>query len=131
MTNEEKEVFRGRLKKAGYTVYTTVTHVAKSGMSRVITSFIIENNTPQCIDYAIAQILDNRFHKKHQGLVVHGCGMDMGFSLVYDLSRVLWPKGFICRGERKCPSNDHNNGSRDYSKHLHSSGGYCLIQKWL
>lgn len=59
-----------------------------------------------------------------------GCGMDVGFSLVYNLGWVLFPNGFECVGER-CPSNDHSNGDRDYSPHHHSDGGYALRQRWL
>lgn len=44
---------------------------------------------------------------------MNGCGMDMGFHLVYSLSRVLFsPKqgGFECLGiGHYCPSNDHSN----------------------
>lgn len=66
------------------------------------------------------------------GLIVGGCGMDMGYHLVYALARKLWPDGFDCIGPG-CPSNDHSNGDRDYTpghRH-HADGGYCLKHRWL
>jgi hypothetical protein len=56
-----------------------------------------------------------------------GAGMDMGFALVYNLSRSLYPNGFDCIGE-SCPSNDHVNG---YNRSHHADGGYALQQSWL
>jgi hypothetical protein len=71
-----------------------------------------------------------RRDERYGGIKQHGAGMDMGFGLVYTLSRSLYPNGFECIGER-CPSNDHSNGDRDYTPHTHSDGGYALQQAWL
>ena len=30
-----------------------------------------------------------------------------------------------------CPSNDHINGDRNHTPHLHESGGYALRQRWI
>jgi hypothetical protein len=46
------------------------------------------------------------------GITVGGGGMDMGFHLVYNLGRVLWPFGFKRAGKR-------------------CDGGYALRQEWL
>lgn len=68
---------------------------------------------------------------KGDALVVNGCGMDMGFHVVYELGYTLYGRdGFICIGER-CPSNDHSNGDRDYTPHAHTDGGYALRYEWL
>lgn len=63
--------------------------------------------------------------------------MDMGFNLVYNLSRTLFPDGFICSGE-SCRSNDHFNdrskGMRpeNFAGKRHTGdGGYALRQEWL
>ena len=56
--------------------------------------------------------------------------MDMGFHLVYELSRALYPAGFVCSGD-KCNSNDHSNGDRDHSPHQHQDGGYALRCRWI
>jgi len=77
------------------------------------------------LDYYISKALDWPLNDK--GIRVGGCGMDMGFHLIYSLSRILYPNGFDCIGDN-CPSNDHFN--REDNKH-HKDGGYALIQKWL
>ena len=62
---------------------------------------------------------------------------DVGFELVYNLGRVLYPHGFACVGE-KCQSNDHMNDHSDgmrrenYVGKMHTGdGGYALRQEWL
>lgn len=140
----------------GSTVYTILRHVSRSGMSRSISCVICGTDGPQDIDWLVRRALDARYDRKHSGIVVGGCGMDMGFHLVYSLSYTLYPKGFGCVGAR-CPSNDHANGDRDYTphglydengeqedrdpfigeeqdgckRHWHQDGGYAISQRWL
>jgi hypothetical protein len=116
--------------KTGDIVYTMITHVSNSGMMRTIRTIIIRNNEPLDISYKVAKALGWNLNRKHDGITVNGCGMDMGFHVVYSLSSRLFPEGHVCIGE-KCPSNDHSNGDRDYTPHNHKDGGYALIQKWL
>ena len=117
---------------AGSEVYTILKHVSRSGMSRdiscVMTTESLTYKGKQIInnlDYYISKALDWPLNDK--GIRVGGCGMDMGFHLIYSLSRILYPNGFDCIGDN-CPSNDHFN--REDNKH-HKDGGYALIQKWL
>ena len=127
---EAVERLRGWL-KPGDTVFTILRHVSRSGMTRHIGVVMLREGVDLHPNYAIAAVCDYRLNKNGDGLVVGGCGMDMGFALVYDLSRVLFPDGFDCTGEG-CPSNDHSNGDRDYSPHRHTGdGGYALKQRWL
>lgn len=123
---ELKELF----KKGKYTVYTVLRHVSRSGMMRRISCFVMVNNQPINIDWYIEKLGTYQRHKNKEGLLISGCGMDMGFSLVYNTSAVVYRGGFICRGE-KCPSNDHPNGDRNYKPHKHSDGGYNLKQRWI
>jgi len=141
--------------KPGMVVYTTLRHVSRSGMQRVIDVHVMQDNEPRWIGYMAAKALGDRYDDKRQGIVVGGCGMDMGFSIAYNLSRYLFPD-FGCVGEgdgyaTRCPSNDHSNGDRDYTphgtpaerkgadgslcechkEHWHSDGGYALRHKWL
>ena len=51
-------------------LYAVLDHVSKSGMYRRISIFYIKENTPICIC-------------REAG--ISGCGMDMGFSLAYDI----------------------------------------------
>lgn len=136
--------------KPGATVYTTLLHVSRSGMQREIGLWTIvvptDGREPynQYLSGYAAKLLGHR-RGKRDGVVVNGCGMDMGFAVVYELSRALWPNGHGCIGEG-CPSNDHSNGDRDYTPHnadevsaltpgyvahWHNDGGYALKQRWL
>ena len=69
-------------------------------------------------------------------LLQKGCGMDMGFELVYNLGYALWPNGYTCTGDSKefgkrCRSNEHSNGDRNYQPHHHTDGGYAFRQEWI
>jgi len=127
---EYKEKLRGVL-APGDVVYTTVRHVSRSGMRRAIDVHIIRDEEPLWLSYQVAKALGWHFNEKNEAVDVDGCGMDMGFHIVYELSRALFPKGFECVGEGKCRSNDHTNGDRNYEPHHHQDGGYALRQRWL
>lgn len=84
--------------KPGDTVYTILDHVSSSGMSRQIRVVLLSCEGSKAVDlhpnYAVGKALGLR-HAKRNGreqdaLVVGGCGMDMGFHLVYGLSQVLY-----------------------------------------
>ena len=122
--------------KPGDTVYTILRHVSQSGMQREISMYVMQpdDREPsgtrlQWIDGYARKVLGMRLGKR-EGLVVGGCGMDMGFHLVYNLSYALFGKGWTCVGER-CPSNDHSNGDRNRKPHPHSDGCYALSHRWL
>lgn len=123
--------------KPSDTLYTVLKHVSQSGMTRHISVMrVTENKTIQCLDWYILRALDRR-EAKDGSVVVGGCGMDMGFHLIYTLSSVLFHDGFTCVGEgelgkyNSCPANDHFNGDRDYTPHNHRDGGYALKQQWV
>ncbi len=120
--------------KPGDTVYTILRHRAASGMSRVIDHVVIEIDAgvPKVhhIGWNVAKAIGLTYDRDRDGIKVSGTGMDMGFSLVYDLGRVMFPDGFECTGHG-CPANDHSNGDRDYTPHQHREGGYALRQRWL
>lgn len=118
----------------GDNVYTFMRHVSRSGMQREISCAAFDrrvlddddddrftNNVVHgaiiTIDYEVSTALGWRVGK-HGGIVVGGTGMDMGFHLVYELGRVLWPDGTPePHGKR--------NGQPD------SEGGYALRRMWL
>lgn len=122
--------------KPGDTVHTQLKSVSRSGMSRVIQVIKIEcdpeQKEPQILylGYNVAEAIGMKYDREREGVKVGGCGMDMGFAIVYDLSRALFKDGFDCIGEG-CPANDHRNGDRDYTPHRHSDPGYALKQRWL
>lgn len=109
----------------GSTVWTKVTHVSRSGMSRNIQAFAIQDNEPRNVSGHVARVLE--WPERHDAVAVAGCGMDMGFHLVHALGYALYRDGFDCVGDH-CPSNDHSN--RVATKR-HTEGGYALRQRWI
>ena len=136
-----------RILKPGDTVDTVLRHVSRSGMSRRIDLYARTENGPMFITGMAAAAMGMRWDRNKGGIVVGGCGMDMGFHLVYNLSYTLWPKGFDCIGEgNRCPSNDHSNRvtppdhackgngyctDLECVPWLHKDGGYALRHNWL
>jgi hypothetical protein len=125
--------------KPGTAVYTVLDHVSRSGMQRQIRVLVPYTREDGTIDflhpnYSVSIALGwpqaTRNGRRQDGIKVNGCGMDMGFHLVYSLSRVLWPDGYECTG-KGCHSNDHSNGDRNYTPHHHNDGGYALAHRWL
>ena len=98
--------------KEGDTVFTVLRSVSRSGMMRVIAPIIIRPREDKPgevetwhIGYNAALALEQPYDRDREGVKVSGCGMDMGFHLVYELSSLLfgWENG----------------------------GGYKLKHKWL
>lgn len=125
----------------GDTVHTVLRHVSSSGMTRHISVVIVRDGEPVDISWSVARAMGwtlAETRSTNRGVKVGGCGMDMGFHLVYSLSRTLYPEGHACTGESgygadRCPSNDHSNDrTADYrTDRVHSDGGYALKQRWL
>lgn len=104
--------------KAKQTIYTNLRHVSKSGMSRSISLFIVQKGQIRNIDCLAADAMGRNLAANGPGIAVGGCGMDMGFSLVYSLGRALWPKG------TRRPHGTRN-GVPD------TDGGYALRHEWI
>ena len=72
------------------TVYVVLRSVSKSGMSRTMTLFVMRNGEPHYITYDVARAVG--WNRDREGnLKVSGCGMDMGFHVVYTLAGLLYP----------------------------------------
>ena len=80
--------------REGDTIYTICRHVSRSGAMRHITFYIMLDNEPFRINAHIADVLDMKFNKHNDALKVSGCGMDMGFHIVYELSHRLFNNGY-------------------------------------
>lgn len=120
---QEREKARENLRefiKPGTTIYTVSRHTSRSGIYRAIDAFVMRDGEPVRISFQVAKACGLRYDRKHEAIGMGGCGMDMGFALVYDLSYYLAPGGFGCIGEG-CPSNDHSNGDRSYVPHSDAS----------
>jgi hypothetical protein len=146
---EREEECKARLLEMiqpGDTVYTILRHVSRSGMYRAIALYIIKDGRPIWVSRYAGDLL-GVWNERYEACGAGGCGMDMGFHLVYELSHRLFGKGWGCIGEG-CPSNDHSNGDRDYTphghrgpryipgdkdalRHWHNDGGYALRQSWM
>ena len=105
------------LLKPNQKIYTSLNSVSSSGMSRQISVYVVDGDSIRNITWLVAQILDYKIGSKG-GMVVGGCGMDMGFHVVYGLGRALWPNGIQ-------EPHGTRNGVPD------SDGGYALKHSWL
>jgi len=76
----------------GSEVYTLVTRVSASGMSRDIKVFMVFKGKITNITFHIARVLGYRQDEHTDALKVKGCGMDMGYHVVYSLSYALHGK---------------------------------------
>ena len=116
----------------GSTVLTILRHCSRSGMSRSIAVMAHEpGGTPWDVSMTVSTALGMNFDNRHGGIKISGCGMDMGYAIVYALGAALYPNGHPCQGV-SCSSNDHSNGDRDYTAgKLHRDGGYAFRHRWL
>lgn len=78
----------------GSAVFTILTHVSRSGMSRNIKCLILH---PQYgidnISYHVARALELPHVDRDSAIRVSGCGMDMGFHLISSLAYALDYRG--------------------------------------
>lgn len=109
--------------KPGTTIYTKVENVSASGMSRRISVYVVAPKTKQApasilnITSMAANATGYALSDKG-GINMGGCGMDMGFAIVYALGRAIWPKGTP-------KPHGTRNGEPD------KDGGYALKHCWL
>ncbi len=128
----EAKKFLLSILKPSSVVYTVLRHVSTSGMSRNISVLFSNDDGIHNLDFYVARLLDAQ-RAKDGSIKVNGCGMDMGFHLVYSLSRALFNSGYKCTG-KSCRSNDHSNAPHPKRKRgsmTHADGGYCLNHRWL
>lgn len=82
--------------KAGITVYTNVLNVSSSGMSRKMRVYFVDGSgNIEDITFDVAQVLG--YTLRDYSMTVRGCGMDMGFSVVYNLSECLFDDGYALK----------------------------------
>jgi len=112
MTKEELSTY---MDETGRHVYYIVRHVSRSGMSRSISFFVVSEGSIRSIDYHIKEHLSYKFDRNNGGFKVEGCGMDMGFAVIYDLGRYLWPNG-----------DNRTITGRNGDKTPETDGGYLL-----
>ena len=105
-----------KMLKPGSKVFTVLRNVSRSGMSRRIDLYTIHGKETVYLSHAAAVVMGDP--RPTDGIKVGGCGMDMGFHLVYNLGATMWPKGTP-------KPHGSRNGEPD------SDGGYALKHSWL
>ena len=85
--------------KPNDTLWTQLQHVSKSGMTRHIKVRNLKpDHSGEChpydYTYLVAKALGSKVSDRYDGIKREGCGMDMGFDLIYNLSYVLYGDGY-------------------------------------
>jgi len=83
--------------RPGTTVYTVLRSVSASGMSRTLDIYVVINSEIVRITWRVAEALDARYDQKRQALRVSGCGMDMGWHCIYNLSHLILGNGYALK----------------------------------
>lgn len=123
--------------RPGQTLKTLCTHVARSGMSRRIKVLVAvpgdpnaeyqEDRDPQVVDlsWLVAKATGYQYHEGDAAVVMGGCGMDMGYALVHELGRVLFPDGGPVDQSQRASQEKRAGNS------VERDGGYLLKHRWL
>ena len=86
----------------GCAVTTLIRHASRSGarwsISVLVGRDLIEGVSD--VSWLVARAGFGRFDQKNGGVIRNGGGMDMGFDLVYSLSRALYGDGYALRHNR-------------------------------
>ena len=139
LRNEAIKSLRKMGVKPGATVYTIVTHVARSGMSRHIRCYIptrdsyTDRDGRKRVKPGITDITGfvanacgfSRARGSRWDLVIGGCGMDMCFHVVYTLGQVMFPKGGPVKFSERRTQEERAGNAREIS------GGYLLHKEQL
>mgnify|MGYP003151226716 CR=1 FL=1 len=89
----------------GSTVFTVLRKVSQSGMSRNISLVVFKDDGQRQYtlhpNYTASKLLGWKLVEKwgHSAIRVSGCGMDMGFHLVYTLGQILYGDGYKLKQE--------------------------------
>lgn len=125
---EEARAHLRKLCSPGTTVHSILRHTSRSGMMRHIDFILLKKDgSTRWLSGWIAQAMDIR---QHNGgvLKVSGCGMDMGFHIVNNLSYVLhgFKEDDVATHVARIPK-----PQRDKLKPDHHRPGYTLDHNWL
>lgn len=142
--------------KPGDKLYTILKGVSRSGMSRNIDVFKFSTDEnggiiKQWLSPRIARACGFTFDTKSESIKIGGCGSDMGFEIVYNLGRYLFPNGFaekctacgrtptrkdaIDEGQPErapqCSRGHRFRGRNNDTTGWDDDGGYALKHEWL
>lgn len=96
LKKSRQQYLRKHSKDSRFPIYTKLNHVSNSGMYRAISVYIVVDGSICKLDYYLTKIAPKsfRFDQRHGGIKSSGCGMDMGFELVYRMFSYLDDKQF-------------------------------------
>jgi hypothetical protein len=129
-TEKEKQAAITHLRELlppGSTIYTVLRHVSKSGMMRAVDAYTIIANEPRRLSALISDACGITYNTKHEALQLTGCGMDMGFHLVQNLSYTL--HGMESIGAAAITAQEAGRPFRPTSRTYRA--GYSLHHEWL
>ena len=102
---QEREWWKEHAPK-GTTVYTILRHVSRSGMRREIGLVVFGNDGqgktfPFHPNWSAAALTGRRLNSesRRDGVICDGCGMDMGFDLVYSIGQAVYGDGYALKQE--------------------------------
>jgi len=105
---------------AGATVYVVERGVSSDDRHRIALVLLMSAG-PHDITRLVADVLGISRHEDGTLTVPKN---DL---TVYNLSAVLFRRGFICTGLQSCPSDEHPK-DQSYAPHLHRDGGHALLR---
>jgi len=111
--------------KPGSEFYCVISRTTRSGRGIYAKVYAVVNGEIWRLTYWVGAVIGG-YKVKQDDISVYSLD-----DLKYQLSYHLHPAGFICTGDRMCPSNDHSNGDRNYEPHQHTTPGYSLRYRWL
>ena len=123
---EAREELRKML-KPGDTVYTVLRHVSRSGMSRGIDCYVMQDGEPRWVSRLVHRATGFSFDKKRDCLRVGGCGMDMGYHVMMNVSYAI--HGHSDKGD---DAKEAGEKGRPFTPRPgHYRAGYSLKHRWL
>ena len=80
--------------KEDMTIHAIIRSVSNSGMTRNISFKITDKDNILDLSFHIAKALKYPFNDKKHAVKISGCGMDMAFHVIHNLSHVLFNDGY-------------------------------------
>ena len=81
----KKQIANSVGRNAGKNVGAAIKEVSRCGTIRHISFFLIHKNRLVSLNNFLVNELGYKWSKKHNAIVVNGCGMDMVFATLYGL----------------------------------------------
>jgi len=108
-------------------LYTVLKHVSQSGMMRHIDVIAIDDGKPININWQVEKLGTYKRASSYQAknsdsLRVEGCGMDMGFQVVYGISYNVFKDYDIAKIKVK---------GRNGDQYETTDAGFIISQQWL